>query len=195
MRAVAEVTKMSGRIPSVAEIEAILDASFYLPTANKPAHRQLKDAARRLVANYAAEHPDDLYRVWETERPFELHLDGVVVSGRADVILDNEGGVDEALAIVDYKTSTIGEVSDHALQLQVYTDAGRREDLDVRGAYVHDLKAGRRDPIPIAATDISAAEEITTDAAARLRTRDYRPNPGIRCRRCEVRTLCKWAQR
>ena len=27
----------------------ILDASFFLPTANKPAHRQLKDAARRLV--------------------------------------------------------------------------------------------------------------------------------------------------
>ena len=73
------------------------------------AHHQLKDAARRLVASYATKHEDDLHRVWETERPFELHLDGVTISGRADVILDKEGGVPTALAIVDYKTSTSGE--------------------------------------------------------------------------------------
>ena len=94
-------------------------------------------------------YEDDLHRVWETERPFELHLDGVTVTGRADVILDHEGGVPTALAIVDYKTSTIGEVGDHALQLQVYSDAGRREGLDVRGAYVHDLKAAERSPVPV----------------------------------------------
>ena len=109
MRAVAEATKATGAIPGPAEIDAILDESFFLPTANKPAHRQLKDAARRLVGTYAREHPDDLHRVWETERPFELHLDGVVVNGRADVILDHEDGVPTALAIVDYKTSTAGE--------------------------------------------------------------------------------------
>jgi DNA helicase-2/ATP-dependent DNA helicase PcrA len=134
MRAVAEATRSTGRIPDPAKIDAILDASFFLPTANKPAHRQLKDAARRLVAAYTAEHPDDLHRVWEVERPFELHLDGVVLTGRADVILDHEGGVPTALAIVDYKTSTHGDTADHALQLQVYADAGQREGLDVRGA-------------------------------------------------------------
>ena len=66
----------------------------------------------------------------------------------AEVILDQEGGVPTALAIVDYKTSTTGDVADHALQLQVYTDAGRREGLDVRAAYVHDLKAAERTPYP-----------------------------------------------
>ena len=87
--------------------------------------------------------------MWETERPFELHLDGVTVTGRADVILDKEGGVPTALAIVDYKTSTSGDALDHALQLQVYADAGRREGLDVRGAYVHDLKAASRNPVDV----------------------------------------------
>ena len=38
----------------------------------------------------------------ETERPFELYLDGATVSGRADVILDKEGGGPTALAILDY---------------------------------------------------------------------------------------------
>ncbi|MDA8355046.1 MAG: ATP-dependent DNA helicase [Actinomycetota bacterium] len=194
MRVVAEATRDCGRVPGPDEIDAILDASFFLPTANKPLHRQLKDAARRLVTTYAAEHPDDLHRVWEVERPFELHLDGVILSGRADVILDHEGGVPTALAIVDYKTSTAA-AADHTLQLQVYTDAGRREGLDVRGAYVHDLDATRRESVPVTSADLTAAEETVTAAAARIRARDYAPNPGRRCRTCEVRTVCASARR
>jgi DNA helicase II / ATP-dependent DNA helicase PcrA len=194
MRAVAEATQSSGTVPTPSEIDRILDNSFFLPTANKVAHRQLKDAARRLVANYVAEHTEDLYRIWETERPFELHLDGVIVAGRADVILDEEGGVPTALAIVDYKTSTVGDVHDHALQLQVYSDAGRREGLDVRGAYVHDLKAGRRDPVPVDPAAIVGAEQTVSEAAVRIRAREYTAKPGARCRGCEVRTICKSAR-
>jgi DNA helicase-2/ATP-dependent DNA helicase PcrA len=195
LRAVAETTRATGSVPTPPEIDQLLDGSFFLPTANKPAHRQLKDAARRLVATYTHKHESDLHRIWETERPFELHLDGVTVSGRADVILDREGGVPTALAIVDYKTSTTGNVVDHALQLQVYADAGRREGLDVQAAYVHDLKAATRGPVAVAESDIGRAEEVVSDAAKRIRDRDYRPNPGLACRRCEVRTLCAHAKR
>ncbi|HUY45583.1 MAG TPA: PD-(D/E)XK nuclease family protein [Streptosporangiaceae bacterium] len=85
---------------------------------------------------------EDLQRVWEVERPFELHLPTAIISGRADVILDMEGGEVQSLAIVDYKTSTDAE-DDHGLQFAIYTDAGRREGLDVRAAYVHDLAARR----------------------------------------------------
>ena len=195
LRSIAETTRATGQVPSEAEIDTILDSSFFLPTANKPAHRQLKAAARRLVATYADKHEADLHRIWETERPFELHLDGVIVSGRADVILDKEGGVPSALALVDYKTSTSGNALDHALQLQVYADAGRREGLDVQAAYVHDLRAAAREPIPVEASDIEAAEGTVSHAAQRLRARDYTPKPGLQCRRCEVRTLCAFAKR
>jgi DNA helicase-2/ATP-dependent DNA helicase PcrA len=194
MRAVAEATKASGRVPTPAEIDELLDTSFFLPAATKPAHRQLKDAARRLVTTYTAKYEGDLYRVWETERPFELHLAGITVTGRADVILDQEGGVATALAIVDYKTATHDEVTDHALQLQVYADAGRREGLDVRAAYVHDLKVASREPVAVEPAAISGAEQKVAEAAERIRARDYRPNPGLRCRRCEVRTICASAR-
>lgn len=195
MRTVADATRASGQVPSPTEIDAILDESFFLPTANKPAHRQLKDAARRLVATYARRYEDDLHRVWETERPFELHLEGMTVAGRADVILDREGGIPTALAIVDYKTSTSGDVLEHALQLQVYADAGRREGLDVQAAYVHDLKAAAREPVTVDQDAIDRAEVTVADAAAQIRVREYQPNPGARCRRCEVRTICRFAQR
>ncbi len=195
MRTVATFTRTRGQVPSPTEIETILDESFFLPTANKPAHRQLKDAARRLVATYVQDHEADLHRVWETERPFELHLDGVTISGRADVILDHEGGVAAQLAIVDYKTSVAGETQDHALQLQVYADAGRREGLDVTAAYVHDLKAASRAAIPVDRGSVEDAETRVAQAAVQIRNRDYRANPGVRCRKCEVRTICSSARR
>jgi DNA helicase-2/ATP-dependent DNA helicase PcrA len=194
MRRMAEETARLERVPNEAEIREILDASFFLPAANKVAHRQLKDAAKRLVAAYVEHHEEDLHRVWETERPFELHLDGLTISGRADVILDEEDGVPSALAIVDYKTSTSGDTGEHALQLQVYADAGRREGLDVRAAYVHDLKSAARDPVSVDPTAIAQAESVVSDAAQRLRIRDYAASPApVKCRRCEVRRMCPHA--
>ncbi len=195
LRSIAETTRTTGKIPTPPEIDAILDSSFFLPTANKVAHRQLKDAARRLITTYATKHEADLHRIWETERPFELHLDGVTVSGRADVILDHEGGVPTALALVDYKTSVRGSALDHALQLQVYANAGLREGLDVRAAFVHDLKKAARDPIGVTSVDIASAEATVTAAADRIKARDYAPNPGAACVRCEVRTICRHAKR
>lgn len=196
LRMVAERTRASGSIPSPTEMERLLDESFFLPAANKVAHRQLKAAARRLVATYASDHSDDLFRVWQTEFPFELHLDGITVIGRADVILDQEGGVPTALAIVDYKTSTAPD-ADHGLQLQIYAHAGRREGLDIRGAYVHDLKAGAdgdrpaRTLVEIGDTAIATAETTVLGAAERIRVRDYSPSPEKqRCRGCDVRSMC-----
>ena len=57
------------------------------------------------------------------------------------MILDEEDGVISSLAVVDYKT-TADEHRDYERQLQMYADAGLREGLNVRAAYVHDLNAG-----------------------------------------------------
>lgn len=66
MRAVAEHTLASGQPPDPAELDIMFDTGFFLPAASKPAHRQLKEAARRLVETYLARYEDDLRRVWET---------------------------------------------------------------------------------------------------------------------------------
>jgi len=194
MQAVAEETRATGQVPTAEWIDAALDENFYLPTANKTAYQQLRKAARRLVMTYVTKHPDDLRRVWEAERPFELHLDGVTVTGRADVILGEEDGVPGALALIDYKTSASGNMDDYELQLQVYADAGQREGLDVRGAYIHDLKTSSRKSVAVDQKSIERAESTVIKAAVRIRARNYEPNPGPRCRTCEVRTICSSAR-
>jgi len=193
LRRLAEHTKDHGAVPSAEQVAVMLDRHFFLPIANKPAHREMKDSAHRLMNTYARDHADDLFRVWESERPFELRLDGITVTGRADVILDNEGGVPTSFAILDYKTST-SKMSDHSLQLQVYASAGLREGLDVRGAYVHDLgapKDDRRLAVDVRTEALDGAHEAISSAAVRLRARDFSPQPSRSCIRCEVRALCK----
>jgi DNA helicase II / ATP-dependent DNA helicase PcrA len=193
LRAIAEYTRRHGRPPDFQQASRMLDEGFFLPAASKPAHNQLKEAARHLVRSYLTEYDDDLRRVWETERPFELHLPTAIITGRADVILDKENGKVQSLAIVDYKTSTDEEADPHyALQLAVYTDAGRREGLDVRAAYVHDLKASDRVAVDVSPEAIAASEQTVQDTVRDLRSRVFSARPGRPCKRCDVRRLCQW---
>ena len=68
--------------------------------------------------------------------------------------------------------------------------------IRVRAAYIHDLKAAARTSVPVEpGNDCPEPRPTVSDAAMRIRAHDYRPNPGDRCRGCEVRTICKYARR
>lgn len=181
--------KATGAVPDTAAIDALMDAEFFLPFANKPAHKEMRDKARALIQTYVTDNTAELERTWATERPFELYLDGVVVSGRADVVFDEHDGIANNLSIVDYKTALGDELK--PLQLQVYTDAGRREGLTVGAAFIQDLSATLRHEVSITQADIVAAEERVMEAAKGLRTRDFTPTPERRkCSACDVRSVC-----
>jgi DNA helicase-2/ATP-dependent DNA helicase PcrA len=105
LRRLAVTARTWGRLPTEQEASAVLEGEFYLPFANRPAFEQLKAAAWRLVRNYLGRHGDDLLRIWDTERPFELQVEGATVQGRADVIYHHEDGRPLGLALADYKTA------------------------------------------------------------------------------------------
>lgn len=190
MRHLADFVQAKGRVPNEDERTTILEEEFYLPAANWAGYREMREDAKTLVSEYLTKHPDELKKVWAVERPFELHLGEATISGRADVIIDRSDGTTERLEIVDYKTAA-KEDGSFDFQLQVYTDAGRREGLLVEGAYVHELKAGERKPVDVTPGSIGRAEERARDLVADLRRRRFDPNPGTRCRRCDVRPLCR----
>ena len=189
MRVIAEHARATGKLPKPRAINDLLTSDFFLPFANKAAHRMMRENARRLIFKYVSDHQDDLTRTWATERPFELYLDGVVVSGRADVIYDEHDGVIDNLAIVDYKTSIGGAIE--PLQLQVYADAGRREGLTVGAAFIHDMAATTRHDVAVSDDVIQQAEATVIAAAESLRQRDFTPKPErSKCAACDVRSVC-----
>jgi predicted transcriptional regulator len=54
--------------------------------------------------------------------------------------------------------------------------------------------AGARRAVDVTAPAITTAETTVQAAALRLRDREFPPSPGPACRRCEVRTVCRWAK-
>jgi DNA helicase II / ATP-dependent DNA helicase PcrA len=192
LRLVAEAVRSSGTLPSADEVDALVSREFFVPFASPQAFETMRRAARRLITTYMERFAPDLTRVWAVERPFALHLDDGVVSGRADVILDNEGGRIGSLAIVDYKVATDeGRESRYEEQLRVYTLAGRGEGLDVEAAYLHELRDGSRTSVDIGPAAVDTAVGRIRERVATLRRSEFMPKPDEgRCRACEYRAVC-----
>ena len=195
LRHVAEVAKARKQPPTTDDVQQIFRDEFYLPFANNAAFHALLDRAQKLVTKYLSDYSSELMRVWETERPFELHLDHGIVTGRADVILDRENGVVGNLGIVDYKTSNDSKSDDvFAFQLAIYAAAGRGEGLDVRAAYLHALKESERKTIPVGDHEVSAARIRADKLIEGISGAAFSATPDKdKCKRCDVRAICKHA--
>lgn len=174
LRTLAERRRATGKTPSAAEIEQMVETELFVPFANRPSYEQMERRVKALVATYVGSYEADLERVWATERPFEMRFSKGILAGRADVILDREGGLSDALAIVDYKVNTDAERDErYTRQLQVYAAAARGEGLTVDALYLHALRGDRRDSVPHASdlTDAAvqwAEREVTAIAEARF---------------------------
>jgi DNA helicase II / ATP-dependent DNA helicase PcrA len=142
LRRVADIVRSSRKVPDGPELDKLFDSEFHVPFATAAGHKEIKGAARKLMDRYIKDWSSDLECVWEVERPFELHLDSVSIAGRADVILDREGGSTPKLTIVDYKTYDVKKADQTAEdQLRTYTAAARAEGFQVSGAILHNSKA------------------------------------------------------
>jgi DNA helicase-2/ATP-dependent DNA helicase PcrA len=194
LRRVAEEARELKRIPDLKRVEEILDGELYFPFANRSSEPLMKQKARNLVTRYLNNHRDDFERVWATERPFELHLPQGFLSGRADVILDREGGRPDSLAVVDYKSGTDSASDENfRFQLQVYAAAARAEGLDVKAAYLHDLSAQQapRRAIGITPEECGKAIERVEGLFGGLAAREFKAKAAPeKCGRCEFQRIC-----
>ena len=195
LRQVAETVRSSGRVPTQTELDRLVGDEFYVPFASAQAWDTMRKAARKLVGTYVESYSADLHRVWAVERPFALHLDAGIVSGRADVILDKEDGRSGALAIVDYKVATDEAREErYQEQLRVYSVAGRGEGLDVHAAYLHDLKHGTRTSVDIRDATARQALVQVSDRLETLGRAEFIAKPeSNRCQACEYKFICAHA--
>lgn len=195
LRRLAEEVRLTKRLPTPQFVDRLLNEEIYFPFANKSSFDGMQRSARRVIDQYLTLYSSDLRRVWATERAFELHLRDGILTGRADVILDQHNDQPGSLAIVDYKTVKGKEQDDQfAFQLQVYASAGIAEGLQVDAAHLHHLEdvGAPRTEVAIDAAARGAAMQRAQQLIDGLRVRAYEPKPeAARCGRCEYRSLCK----
>ena len=192
MRQVAEYTRRFTSPPNSSQLDKIFDDDFYLPAANNFIHYKLKTAARILVDKYISDYGNELHQIWELERLFELKLSNVSVRGQTDVILDEGDKKVLSLAAINYKTGS-EVLQEHERHLQLFASAGRREGLDVRAAYIHDLDNGKRDTVDLSKSKLKRVEKEIVSLADNLFQRKFDPKPGLACKRCDVKPICKYA--
>jgi DNA helicase-2/ATP-dependent DNA helicase PcrA len=123
-------------------------------------------------------------------------VDNGIVSGRADVILDMEGGRINSLALVDYKTASDTSGDDiHAFQLAVYAAAGRGEGLNVTAAYLHNLKTSKRMDLPVEDSQTNQAKERASKLISGIIQKDFPAKPEkSKCTGCDMRNICKYSK-
>lgn len=194
LRTLAELAFNRGGIPRPAEVRALVEREFYVPFANTASHSNLFQSALQLVQTYVSDYADDLRRIWEIERPFELHTNDGLLMGRADIILDREAGKKDSLAIVDYKVSRDEERADrHELQLRIYSHAGRREGFDVRGAYLHSLAQSGREPVAIEEAVVRDAVHTAAESLSSIRRGGFPPRSSkTTCAACDYAHVCRY---
>jgi DNA helicase-2/ATP-dependent DNA helicase PcrA len=192
LRHIAEYVRDTSRLPTPRQIEKLLDKEFYLPFANRPGFTRMYASAKRLIERYMEKYRDDLTRVWEIERPFQVYLPDGTISGRADIILDMEGGHPGRLAIVDYKTAKDIEQEDHyQFQIAVYAAAARGEGLDVVAGYVHGLQEGTREGVDISVEAHRRAVSRAAQAIHKIRKGAFGPQPAKgKCYGCDYHLVC-----
>jgi len=188
MRRIAEEAKATRQIPPSAKAVRSFNQEFYLPYATQQTYLHMKQAAEKTVDRYLSEYSSELASVWETERPFWLHLDDVSITGRADVVFRSQ---DDRMVLVDYKTRVDQDDDIAAFQLQTYSLAAEKEGLRVSSAFVHDLREGKRTPIDVMPGLMSEAGKRAENIATRIFRREFEPHAGPHCRKCDVHLVCK----
>ncbi|MFC1671059.1 UvrD-helicase domain-containing protein [Spirochaetota bacterium] len=194
LRLVAEKARSNNTIPTMGDVEKIMNYEFYLPFARNPEHYKMYNSAINLVKRYVNEYSDDLLRVWETERPFQLQLSEGRISGRADIIFYHDEGKPDNLVFVDYKTSSDPHNEEYyQMQMQVYATAARDEGLDVVAGYIHDLKAADRIPVNVGIEESKKAVEKINKTVNYIRKGKFKPKPEEeKCLACDYKLICKY---
>jgi DNA helicase-2/ATP-dependent DNA helicase PcrA len=193
LRHVAEHAKETGQAPSAEELDDLIAKELYVPFANESTYSNMTRSVKALVASYIHDWPGDLKRIWATERPFEIHLGEGILSGRADVILDEEDGVVDQLAIVDYKTATDKARDErYANQLTIYAAAGQQEGLSVDGCYLHELKNSNRTEVDASVERMQAVTDWATQQVQDIASGSYPVKAEeTKCSNCDFKLVCK----
>jgi len=202
-------TSFTDDAPSIEDAESVALSVFHLkhvPRSGDPEnspgpYERAQESAVRIAKKYVQDFHEDFQRIREVEARFEIPAQGCVISGSIDLLLkqDAQGDILEA-EVIDYKaierkgdpTQEDIDWTELAVQVQLYAKAAQ----DVLGenaktGFVHLLKNGEREEIPISHDAIAAAISNIEWAVSGIIAGDYPMRPHReKCANCDFAPLC-----
>lgn len=151
--------------------------------------KRFKNKAEEILQTYLRNHEDELDRIEYVEHPFSIIENGVRIEGKMDRVDRLPTG---ELRVIDFKVGELEEPGPwESFQLHLYALACERTlDENVADCRFHFLTSD--EPVPIEYND--AVRERTLNrlqsVLSQMENREYPPNPGDYCDRCDFRGFC-----
>ena len=202
--------QFASRPPRADEARQVAGDTFHLkhirpsndPVARPGPYERARDRAVDILESYAADFSVDFQSRRQVEARFEIPIQGAVVSGSIDLMIqeDPQGRIVDA-CVIDFKTIEGGDEPDSnanldwtelSLQVQLYATAAR----DVLGeaieaGHVHMLKDNKRVEVSVDETALSDARRNIEWAVGGILREDFPMRPHVdKCTRCDFRQLC-----
>ncbi len=170
----ALATSLSGEVPSeAAETISGWVSSFYASSLGK----------RVMASSEVMKEVDFIFR-----------LEGLLIKGRIDLILRENGGY----SIIDYKSDQVTgtrleeRARQYQLQLLIYALAGAALFGDYpREARLYFLRIGQTWPVPLTSQEIEGARQCIRQFNAAFETRQFPPHPSVQCGFCAYKGMAE----
>lgn len=188
LRRAGELVKDEGYSPLSAVVTSV-DIDFYMPFVGGVVLENFRNSARRMLIEFSKKYGDDLKRIEEVEYRLEFPVQNATIMGKVDVIM-REGG---NMEVRDYKTSdevrTFDEIS---VQVRLYTVGLRSLGRPVTSGSVAYLETPEVRIVDITDPSLKKSKKLAEKTVKNIIRRNFSPNPGDNCKRCDQRQICKW---
>ncbi len=181
----------AGRTPDEPTLIACFLDEFAKARIDEPLQREMYEQQGR--AQLSAFVRSQLARpegeILETERRFNIEVQGARVKGRLDRLDRLSNG---EVAIIDYKTGKpkTQDDADDSLQLSIYALAGKSLGHKPASLVFINLTNGAAVASQRSEENLRAAELKIVDIAAKIAAGEFEPNPGSRCFWCSYNSIC-----
>lgn len=189
LRRTGELIKNEGLNPLTAVVAAVTDG-FHVPFVGGVVFQYFKDSAQNILTGFAGKYEDDLRRIQEVEYRLEYPLYNATILGKVDVILKARGN----LEVRDYKISDIARTAEEVShQVRLYTIGLRNLNMPVLAGSIAYLEELSVKTVDVTEDLLEESMKIAERVIKGITGGHFEPNPGVNCRRCDYRLICRWS--
>lgn len=149
----------------------------------------MKKGAEKMLLNYVRKHIEEIEEVSEVEYRLEFPKDKSTITGKVDVIMEKNGGVE----VREYKTSMkITKPEQVALQVKLYALGLKGLGFKVeRGSVVY-LDESELHNVEVDEESLGDAKKQAEQILLNLRNQSYDAKLGDFCENCDYKKICRW---
>jgi len=188
LRRAGELIKVEGVEPCAAATKSV-EESFHIPFVGGAVFDYFKNSAKKILAEFSKKYAEDMKRIEEVEYRLEYPIQNATIMGKVDVIL-REGG---EMEVRDYKTSEEARTFEEAsVQVRMYAAGLKSLGRPITKGSIAYLEEQQVRMVDASDQMLEGSRRFAERVVQRIADRDFAPNPGPNCNRCDQAPICRW---